>query len=219
VLDARDQLLKVGLPAGHANGTGQWLDNQMATEHPNGTGQCHLEPMNWTSLSKGIGMEGKAWLAVAWEIEMFPGEGERNFSQMYKLIQENILSIEHQGNCSKRMFSLSSDHAHMKESYIIEREFDRDGMWEISSPIDLTNEEAELSCRQMKALQKYFVKEVDNKERKKAGFHAHVDGRCLLADERRLVALILVWDNLFDALQRLAKSVLHFTHRTAAETY
>jgi hypothetical protein len=183
-----------------------------------------------------LGMKNQPWLPIAFEIETYFKEEDKSDDEMKNIVIEGFKSVETNGDCNSRMFQVSTDHSNLKGAWVWEKEISAgrgaNNMWEMSSPVELDMHEAELAARQTGELESQFTKESHSSvkndfgahglsQTNPPGFHMHVHGKCLLTDERRLVALILVWDKYFGALQKKTKSDKHVApeHRKFANTY
>lgn len=92
----------------------------------------------------------------------------------------------------------SHDEALSQHVWLFERENAR-GMLELSSPIDLLENEADFVVG-VWSNQK-FTSLFSTGE----SFHVHVDARCLLQEERRTLGLILIWERFYDAVASLTQ--------------
>jgi hypothetical protein len=180
-----------------------------------------------------LGLPDETFLPMAFEIEAYSTEDRKSDDDMLKDAKTKFTDIKRQGQCSDRMFEVRTDHDNEKGSWVWEKELEgrsEQSLWEMSSPIDLSNEEVELGCIQTAAFQKTFSKEIPQFTNPRTlvdamsnppGLHAHVAAKCLLTDERRLVALLLTWDNLWPEIQKITGSDMHQQKKFSkfAETY
>jgi hypothetical protein len=177
--------------------------------------------MPWAT-AEGIGVDKAKWLEMAFEIEMYFKPKDKDEDEMMNMVGQQLASLKYTGDCSKRLFRISPDSDRMKEGWVWETEAVIPGgdyadqgtstLWELASPISLSEEETELACRQTSILEPSFKKKMPEEAagtNAMPGLHVHVDSRCLLEDERRLVALILVWDKYFNFIQKLTASDKH----------
>jgi len=177
-------------------------------------------------VSVPIGIPKLEWLPIAMELEMFYEKKDKGSEMaMQETVEKGFNSVKHNNDgCSERMFKVFEGHVDMKNGWVFEKESPGDGssMWEISSPTDLSEEEAEVACQETHALAPDWGKgEPDLESNNPPGFHVHVAAKCLLSDARRLVLLILVWDKYYSAMLDLTGGVHHMdkTQRKYAETY
>jgi len=191
-------------------------------------GKCGLvgaSPWNPGEKMLSIGVKGQEWLPVAYEIEVYYRHPDEEWTAMTQHVRDKF-KVETSGECPDRMFAISPSSSDMATSWVMDKESPRaDGttMWEISSPYDLTEEETELSCRQTHMLSDFYKKPAESNPlpERRPGLHVHVGSKCLTKDaseERRLVALLLVWDKYFVAILVLTKSSLHAKEHKFAET-
>jgi len=194
---------------------------------------CVVEGETWKSMTVPLGLPDETFLPMAFEIEAYFTEELKSDDDMLELAKTKFSDITRQGQCSERMFEVKADHDNEKGSWVWEKELEgrsEQSMWEMSSPIDLSNEEVELGCIQTAAFQKAFSKQIPEFANPRTrvdamsnppGLHAHVAAKCLLTDERRLVALLLTWDNLFSEIQKITGSEMHTQKKFSrfAETY
>lgn len=186
-----------------------------------------------SSKMKHMGLQDKPWLPLSFEVE-FRSYNETltktiareyfNYSEVFSippLPADMMLAVEESSHIVRDiLISLPSvpvvgkEHTdlrtviakkgHDEETpqnvWIYEREGPI-GVLELSSPIDLSEEEVEfgLSLLADRRFQKAF--KVSN-----TGLHFHVDSRCLLKDEQRVVGLLLIWERFHDAIATLTRS-------------
>lgn len=186
-------------------------------------GSCDLGDAPWDS-TISIGASGKDWLPVAIEIELYSRTPDKSMEDIRERIETKFKAIEHSGDCPERMFKVSTDSAAIKTGWIFELESPQPGtnaMWEITTPVNLTQQETEIVCLQTHKLTKDFSKADDSgfaRPERRPGLHVHVGSKCLLEDERKLVALLLVWDKYYEALLTLTQSQLHKKEHKFANT-
>lgn len=191
------------------------------------------QPVVHSSKMLQIGFKDKPWLPLSFEVEFWSynetltktiARHYFNYSNVFAIpplpadmmialeeschILRDILvslpSVPVVGNEQTDVRSVIAKKGHDAETpqnvWIYEREGPM-GKLELSSPIDLSEEQVEFGLGLL----------ADNRFRKafkisNTGLHFHVDSRCLLKDEQRVVALLLIWERFHDAIATLTRS-------------
>jgi len=152
-----------------------------------------------------------------------------------KQITETMKDMKNKvkGKCPKRLFQTTANSKEEDRAWVVELEKDewQKGflpiIFETASPINLDEDEAEVAIAATSAFQDTFQKvpsqqiekaaingqetsfETDFYREDPPGTHVHVISNCLKSDERRLVALLLIWEKFGKAVYERVHSNLH----------
>jgi len=153
-----------------------------------------------------IGLPGHVWLNISLEIEMKSRTGSIDLAALLPKVQQSLGAVPIAASTTgQRMWQVTtkSDHNQtsnkdvMASSWQWENEMPASsGIVELSSPIDLSEQEAEIAIMQSASLVYNF--------HTAGSAQVNVDARCLRQNELRLVGLLLIWERFDAAIGQLA---------------
>lgn len=130
---------------------------------------------------------------------------EESSQVVHRILNSSALPVGSK-QAGMRILSIKKGHDVYETSqlstWIYERE-GQEGKLELSSPIDLSENEVEF------AFNVWSDSNFKHAFLQKGGCHMHVDARCLLGNDQRLVALLLMWERFHDAM----KSRMHIQNK------